>query len=127
MSDPLCPARPPVRRRTTRAWCGRWKSTTVLSPDADADREQCVDLARQAVVGRSRGDWAALYALGLAHYRAGQHEQAVQRLEESLAADQAEWSFRTLAYSPLAMAHHRLGQAAEARLSLDAAVRVLDH
>jgi len=101
--------------------------TSVLRPEPDVDREQWVELAQHAVAARARGEWYTLYALGLAHYRAGQHDQAVRRLRESLAADQREWSARTLSYAVLAMAHHRLGQAAEAREALKAAARVLDH
>jgi serine/threonine protein kinase/Flp pilus assembly protein TadD len=100
---------------------------SVLNPGLDADVENWVELARNAVAYRPKGDWYALYALGLAHYRAGQHEQAVRRLRESLAADQMEWSVRNLSYAGLAMAHHRLGQTAEARDALKAAARALDH
>jgi Flp pilus assembly protein TadD len=89
--------------------------------------EPWVELAQHAVACRSSGDWWSQYALGLAHYRAGQHEQAVRRLRQSLTADQREWSARTLSYPVLAMAHHRLGQTAEAREALKAAARVFDH
>jgi serine/threonine protein kinase/Flp pilus assembly protein TadD len=101
--------------------------TSVLRPDTDADMEQWVELAQHAAARRPRGDWWSLYVLGLAHYRAGQHEQAVRRLQESLAADEQEWSVRTLSYPVLAMAHHRLGRPVEARQALKAAGRVLDH
>jgi Flp pilus assembly protein TadD len=100
---------------------------SVLRPDPDADLEHWVAMARHAVACRATGDWWALYALGLALYRAGQHEEAAQRLRESLEADQREWSARTLSYPVLAMAYHRLGRAAEARETLKASARVLDH
>jgi serine/threonine protein kinase/Flp pilus assembly protein TadD len=100
---------------------------SVLGPGTDADLEQVVEPARYAVARRPRGDWWSLYALGLALYRAGQHEQAARRLRESLAADQMEWSARTLSYPVLAMAYHRLGRAADAREALNASARALDH
>src|SRR5262249_12170197 len=87
--------------------------TSVLKPDADAEAEQWVELGRHAVACRVKGDWYSLYALGLAHYRAGHIEQAARRLRESLEADQWEWSARTLSYPVLAMAYFRLGQTAE--------------
>lgn len=100
---------------------------SVLRPDADGEAEQCVALAQHAVACRPKGDWFSLYALGLAHHRAGQYEQSVRRLRESLEADQREWSVRTLSYPVLAIAHQRLGQTVEAREALKAAARVLDH
>jgi tetratricopeptide (TPR) repeat protein len=98
--------------------------TSVLGPDPDADLEQMVDLAHQSA--SSSKDWVLIYVVGVAHYRAGQHEQAVRRLEASLAQAPKEWSARALNYPVLAMAHHRLGQAAEARQALKAAAQALD-
>jgi serine/threonine protein kinase/Flp pilus assembly protein TadD len=101
--------------------------TSVLSPDGGAEREHFGELARHAVARTGWGEWGWRYVLGLVHYRAGQNEQAVQWLEESLGADLQDRSYRSLAYSPLAMAHHRLQHPAKARQALDAAGRALDH
>jgi serine/threonine protein kinase/Flp pilus assembly protein TadD len=101
--------------------------TSVLRPDADADLEQLVEQARQAVAAGAKGEWWPLYTLGVALYRAGQHEKAMRRLRESLAVDQREWSVRTLSYPVLAMAYYRLGRVAEAREALKASARVLNH
>jgi tetratricopeptide (TPR) repeat protein len=65
-----------------------------------------------------------LNTLGAALYRAGRLEDAVQRLSEAVRAHgrdgtYADWLF-------LAMAHQRLGHAAEARRWLEKAVRWLD-
>ena len=100
---------------------------SVLSPDVDVDREQCVELGGHAVAGHAQPHWGSLYVLGLALYRAGQHDEAVRRLETSLRADDMPWSSRGLSYFPLAMAYHRLGQVAQARAALGAGNRVLDH
>jgi eukaryotic-like serine/threonine-protein kinase len=101
--------------------------TSVLDSDTAADREQLVELGRYAVAYYVRGAWWGSYVLGMALYRAGQHEEAARRLEESLRADDMPWSARALSYPGLAMARHRLGQVAEAREALDAAARVFDH
>jgi serine/threonine protein kinase/Flp pilus assembly protein TadD len=101
--------------------------TGALRPDADADLEQAVELARFAAARRAPGDWFPLYVLGLAHYRAGQPEQAARRLRESLEVDHQEWGARTLNYPVLAMADYRLGRVADAREALQASARALDH
>ena len=97
-----------------------WSS--VLAPGPDADLSRLVELS-QDFVAHFRTS-TALYILGTAHYRAGQYEQSVQRLREALAA--SDWRNRFLAYPVMAMAHHRLGQADEARTALDEAAKVLD-
>ena len=59
-----------------------------------------------------------LHALGLAHYRAGQFVEAIQRLEESNTGnwvDEGKMQNRLV----LAMAHHRLGHTAQSRALLD--------
>ena len=59
-----------------------------------------------------------LHVLGLAHYRAGHYDEAIHRLEESIAGD---WGEEGKAQNQLvlAMAHQRLGHAAKARALLD--------
>ncbi len=54
------------------------------------------------------------YVLGLARYREGQDERAIEDLAKSLRLG-ADWSAIALNYPVLAMAHHRLGHADEAR------------
>jgi tetratricopeptide (TPR) repeat protein len=66
-----------------------------------------------------------LYIAGLAHYRAGQYDQAVDRLNASLAREPS-WPARAINYPALAMAYHRLGKAAEARQALDSAEKAID-
>jgi tetratricopeptide (TPR) repeat protein len=100
---------------------------SVLKPNPDDDLEQLVELARHAAGHGIVGKWQSFYVLGLAHYRAGENEEAARRLEESLRANDWEWSPRALGYPGLAMARHRLGQKAAAREALSAADRVLDH
>ncbi len=98
--------------------------TCVLAPDADADASQLVELARNAVANDPKS-WYCPYLLGIAHYRAREYEPAVRRLHESLVGH-PDWTLRAISYPVLAMAHHRLGQAAEARQALDAAAKALD-
>jgi WD40 repeat protein/tetratricopeptide (TPR) repeat protein len=54
-----------------------------------------------------------LNTLGAVLYRAGRYQEAVQRLTEGMAADKSEGLVQDWLF--LAMAHHRLGQQAEAR------------
>jgi WD40 repeat protein len=90
-----------------------------LGPDAVADYPWPVALAEGAVVQapdeQSRGLF--LNTLGSILYRAGRHQDAVDRLSGRLAESKTEgfpqdWAF-------LALAHHRLGHHAEARRWLD--------
>jgi hypothetical protein len=67
----------------------------------------------------------ASYALGLACYRAGQHERAIEVLK-SIVVEERPRHVRSIAYPVLAMAHHRLGHADEARQALAAAELAID-
>jgi serine/threonine protein kinase/Tfp pilus assembly protein PilF len=62
----------------------------------------------------------SMHVMGLACYRAGQDQQAIEWLSTGLAEDPA-WRGRGVSWLLLAMAHHRLGQAAEARHWFDTA------
>ena len=95
----------------------------ALAPEPVTDP---ADLARRAehVVGSEKIHWH-LYVAGLAHYRAGQYDQAVERLGESAAMD-PNWSARAINYPALAMAYHRLGKADEARQALASAEKAID-
>ena len=98
----------------------------VIAPDAVADLRQPVQLAEKAVASNPTGfsKYAYLSTLGVALYRAGQFEAAVQRLGDAITAHgkdgtAGDWLF-------LAMAHHRLGQPDEARRWLDKAAKWID-
>jgi serine/threonine protein kinase/Flp pilus assembly protein TadD len=98
--------------------------TVLLNPDSEEGQEELARAAEGLVV--TAGHWHFLYLAGIAHYRAGHHEQAVRRLQESQKADPASPSGRALSNPVLAMAHHRLNQAAAARQTLEVARRALD-
>jgi|GEM_PF-860572 len=61
------------------------------------------------------------HVAGIAHYRAGQFEQAIGRLEESWKHPAWQGSGGHASELGLALAHHRLGHAQEARQWLDKA------
>jgi serine/threonine protein kinase/tetratricopeptide (TPR) repeat protein len=93
-----------------------------LSADPVVDPARIVQLA-QAALPLGRAPWLP-EGLGLAHYRAGEYEEAIARLREARAMDPNWEKARTNAI--LAMAHHGLGEAESARQSLDAATRAND-
>jgi WD40 repeat protein/tetratricopeptide (TPR) repeat protein len=88
----------------------------ALGPDALPDFAGAVALARTAVAapsGEATNRQSLLNTLGAVLYRAGQHQEAISTLNEALDAHGSggtawDWVF-------LAMAHHRLGEADEAR------------
>jgi hypothetical protein len=96
----------------------------MLGTNPPEDQLQCVRLAEQAVAAHPRwGPW--LQTLGAAHYRAGQLERALARLQE---AECADWyGYPTVVnWLLLAQVHHRLGHVKEARQWLDRAAAWLD-
>jgi WD40 repeat protein/tetratricopeptide (TPR) repeat protein len=126
------------------AWTG------TLDPNSGIEGTKLVQLAEQAVRGwRQQG---YLNTLGAAHYRAGEYDKAIQRLDESLAEarrtflgvqaqnrldtnaqpDQLEKLGAYGGYSFvadwlfLAMANQKKGNRAEARSSLEKAIALLD-
>ena len=64
--------------------------------------------------GGARGEDLASGAWTGAWYRAGQHERAIEVLK-SIVMEERPRHVRSIAYPVLAMAHHRLGHADEAR------------
>jgi tetratricopeptide (TPR) repeat protein len=90
----------------------------VLKGDALPDRARLLPLARVAARHFHYGSWTR----GAALYRAGKYDEAVQCFETAAKTYRPrawEWCF-------LAMAHHRLGHAGEARRCLAEAARWID-
>ena len=114
------------RFRGTPHWhfTSEYVRACLLAPDRDADLPSLLELAQHVATS---APWSQhyRYMLGVGHYRAGEYERAVRRLQESLVMV-PPWGARALNYPVLAMAHHRLGQAAEARKALDEAARAND-
>ena len=85
---------------------------------APHDPTRAVALAKQAVA-LAPASGACWNTLGVAHYRAGDWSAAANALNESMrlrsGGDPYDWLF-------LAMAHHSLGDAAEARRWLDRSI-----
>jgi tetratricopeptide (TPR) repeat protein len=95
--------------------------TCVLAPDAVADAAQVVQRAEKAVAKEPK-NLRYLNTLGAALYRAGRFEDAVKRLTEASASrpNEQEMTMPSTWYF-LALTHHRLGHADEARRWLDKA------
>jgi eukaryotic-like serine/threonine-protein kinase len=95
--------------------------TCLLLPDAVSDQKLLMELAQRSVDGAPRDPWTGM-TLGLAHYRAGQFEQAVKALQPY-----AEMSWCQIQVSLiLAMAHERLGKGEEASRLLNKAVKQME-
>jgi WD40 repeat protein/tetratricopeptide (TPR) repeat protein len=94
--------------------------TSALRPDAVPDPSQLVRIAVRVVAQEPKG---AIYlrSLGAALYRAGRFEEAIQQLNAAIAAQNGDGLFEDWLF--LAMAHHRLGHAAEARQWLDKTIQ----
>src|SRR5262249_34267227 len=84
----------------------------VLGPDSGIDPAR---LVRVVDIGAKKAptNFANLVAAGAARYRAGQFEDAVKRLHAVGARIEFGWGSQVWFF--LAMAHHRLGQADEAK------------
>jgi Flp pilus assembly protein TadD len=84
----------------------------LLEPDALDD----LSLLRRLTEAVTRTPTTAfpLYILGLAHFRTGLYEQAIQDLTAAMKAE-PQWHSHALTQLVLAMAHQRLGNAEEAR------------
>jgi tetratricopeptide (TPR) repeat protein len=96
----------------------------VLGPGALLEYSPAVRLAKQAVAADARAPWY-LHALGAAYFRAGQFDQAIQPLRESMAAD-PNWPAHACNWLVLAQVYQALGQEDEARRWLDKAKVWLD-
>jgi serine/threonine protein kinase/tetratricopeptide (TPR) repeat protein len=88
----------------------------ALTPESPADPADLVRMAEAVVPGNAHIAWFP-HALGAAHYRAGQYEDAIRRLHESLDVD-PNWNASAVNYPYLAMAYHRLGRYDESRRAL---------
>jgi serine/threonine protein kinase/Flp pilus assembly protein TadD len=97
----------------------------TIGPDAHGDPARIVESAQAVVEVQSRVP-EFLYALGVAHYRAGQYESAIERLNEA-AAIELGWRSRPITGPVLAMAYHALGRDDEARRAFDDASAALDN
>jgi uncharacterized protein HemY len=93
----------------------------ALAPDTVPDATRLVQIAERAV--RAEPLPHHLHTLGLAHYRAGQFDEAIRQLHKSVAG---RWSANAANWLVLAMAHRRLGHADEAQKWFDRAVRWVD-
>jgi Flp pilus assembly protein TadD len=95
----------------------------VRVPGAVPDLSQPLRLIEDAVKQRPK-DTNCLGTLGLALYRAGRHDEAARRLEETVRGQGEEVSLPD--WLALAMAYHKTGRAADARKWLAKAAATMD-
>jgi WD40 repeat protein/tetratricopeptide (TPR) repeat protein len=107
--------------------------TCTLTPNSGADPARIVSLAEKALVNSPRDHWHVnpnhgdVHRVGAALYRAGRFEEAVKRLTEATALNAHPYRTNMLCtWFFLAMAHHRLGHAEEARRWLEQASRATE-
>jgi WD40 repeat protein/Flp pilus assembly protein TadD len=94
----------------------------VVAADGLEDYAPLLDFAEEAVTLDRRDSYGCARALGGALLRAGRLEAAVQQLEKAASLQPGTPSTSLL----LALAHHRLGHADEARQCLDKAVQQME-
>ena len=97
--------------------------TCVLAPDAVADWDVPLQLAKVGLDDKSKSN-LALSNLGALLFRAGRFEEALKRLTEAERTYQPEddkWSSNAENWLFLALIHQRLGHAAEAKIWHDKA------
>jgi eukaryotic-like serine/threonine-protein kinase len=95
--------------------------TCAMARKSPVDPARTVQWANQAVAG-NQGAWY-FHALGLAQYRAGQFDQALQNFAK---ANVEAWAYRDLNWFGLALVHLRMGHPDEARQSLDKGIQWLE-
>jgi tetratricopeptide (TPR) repeat protein len=93
----------------------------ALACKSPVDPAQAVEWANQAVAN-DPSPWR-FHFLGLAQYRAGQSDEALQSFTK---ATVASWKDADLNWFGLALVHHRLGKPDEARRCLDKGIRWLE-
>jgi tetratricopeptide (TPR) repeat protein/predicted Ser/Thr protein kinase len=98
--------------------------TACVIPDAGTDYSRIVQRAKTAHLELPH-DSVTLYVLGLAHYRAGQFREAVQRCEESLKSAGID-SDEQPNCPVLALAYSQLGEPDDARANMASATRLRD-
>jgi tetratricopeptide (TPR) repeat protein len=97
--------------------------TCTLNPNSGTDPGRSADLAEKLLAKSSRDHWY-VSQLGAALYRAGRFDSAVKLLTEAIELNAHPYRTNMLCtWFFLAMAHHRLGHAGEARRWLDKAVQ----
>jgi tetratricopeptide (TPR) repeat protein len=97
--------------------------TCTLSPESRSDPDRIVSLAEVLLAKSSRDHWH-VNQLGAALYRAGRFEEAVTRLTEATVLSAHPYRTNMLyTWFYLAVAHHRLGRAEEARRWFDRAAQ----
>jgi WD40 repeat protein/serine/threonine protein kinase/tetratricopeptide (TPR) repeat protein len=99
--------------------------TCVLAPGALGDAPLVLELARQRFdktpAPSPHQPWS-VHVLGLASYRAGRYQEAVDALNAGL-KESPDWDYQILNWLVLSMAHERLGHCDRARTWLDKAER----
>jgi tetratricopeptide (TPR) repeat protein len=93
----------------------------AIGRKSPVDPAQAVQWANRAVASDHR-PWC-FAALGLAQYRAGQFDQALQSFTK---ANDKAWPAGELSWFGLALVHHRLGHPDEARQCLDKGIQWLE-
>ena len=100
--------------------------TCTLSPNSGVDPARIVRLAENLVTHLARNHWH-VNQLGVALYRAGHFEKAVERLTEATEMSPDPYRSNMInTWYYLAMAHHRLGHADLAQRWLDKGVQATE-
>jgi WD40 repeat protein len=105
---------------------GRVSKVCLLTPDAVEDREAALELAARCVSlpGGADDFWCQL-SNGIAEYRAGRHEAAIQWLVNCYRNANTAYA-QVSAQAYIAMAQHRLRKTDAARRALEAAQKQMD-
>ncbi len=104
------------------AWA--WLAYVGGMVDSAVKPLRLVELAEHGLERNNNG--FAFHAAGLAHYRAGQWDRAIERFEESLKNPRWQVAGGHASEFGLALTHHRLGHAQQARQWFDKAEQWYD-
>jgi WD40 repeat protein/serine/threonine protein kinase len=111
---------PSVAERTAKA--------CLLMPESVDDLTPVVRLADLALVGSEKHRHYRYFVMasGLAKYRAGDFDRAIEQAKKCLSPDRPEVWCDGPAYLVLAMSHHKLGRSDEAAQALAKAREIID-